>query len=202
MLVVGAGPAGSACAQVLARAGQRVCLVDQQSFPREKVCGDGLIPDAHAALIRLGVAEAVAARAHPVERVACIGPRGGRVEVPGRLAVLPRRELDQIVTDRQAVCRIGADIEHDLAVFHVLHRHPRICVDAHGKISRETAVTAPFADGADQVRFGRALFGHGRGNYLRITFSDAVSESMNAGRLKSRSAYFMIGAACFGNWMS
>ena len=34
MLVVGAGPAGSACAQMLARAGRRVCLVDQQAFTR------------------------------------------------------------------------------------------------------------------------------------------------------------------------
>ncbi|WP_310740981.1 NAD(P)/FAD-dependent oxidoreductase [Ideonella benzenivorans] len=109
VLVVGAGPAGSACAQMLARAGQQVCLVDQQAFPREKVCGDGLIPDAHAALARLGVAQAVAARAHPVPRVACIGPRGGRVEVPARLAVLPRRELDQILLE--AAVAAGADFQ-------------------------------------------------------------------------------------------
>ena len=55
VLVVGAGPAGSACAQMLARAGLHVVLVDQHAFPRDKVCGDGLIPDAHAALRRLGV---------------------------------------------------------------------------------------------------------------------------------------------------
>jgi flavin-dependent dehydrogenase len=47
VLVVGAGPAGSACAQQLARAGFKVLLVDQHDFPRDKVCGDGLIPDAH-----------------------------------------------------------------------------------------------------------------------------------------------------------
>ncbi|MDP3082288.1 MAG: FAD-dependent monooxygenase, partial [Rubrivivax sp.] len=55
VLVIGAGPAGSACAQLLARAGIDVLLVDQQDFPRDKICGDGLIPDAHAALQRLGV---------------------------------------------------------------------------------------------------------------------------------------------------
>jgi menaquinone-9 beta-reductase len=109
VLVVGAGPAGSACAQALARGGQRVLLVDQQTFPRDKVCGDGLIPDAHAALARLGVAEEVAARARAVSHVACIGPRGGRVAVPGRLAVLPRRELDDILC--RAAVRAGARFE-------------------------------------------------------------------------------------------
>lgn len=97
VLVVGAGPAGSAAAQWLARAGVDVVLVDQHRFPRDKVCGDGLIPDAHAALARLGVLDEVMALAQPAQHVGCIGPRGGRVDVPGTLAVLPRRELDQIL---------------------------------------------------------------------------------------------------------
>jgi len=97
VLVVGAGPAGSACAQALARAGIDVCLVDQHAFPRDKTCGDGLIPDAHAALKRLGVFEAVMSLAQPVHQVSCIGPRGGRIDVPGTMAVLPRRELDHIL---------------------------------------------------------------------------------------------------------
>lgn len=97
VLVIGAGPAGSATALTLARAGVDVVLVDQQNFPREKVCGDGLIPDAHAALRRLGVFDEVMANAQRVAHVACIGPRGGRLEVAGALAVLPRRELDHIL---------------------------------------------------------------------------------------------------------
>jgi geranylgeranyl reductase family protein len=97
VLVVGAGPAGSACAQWLAQAGRDVLLVDQHDFPRDKVCGDGLIPDAHHAFVRLGVHDEVMARARRVAHVGCIGPRGGRVDVPGRLAVLPRRALDDIL---------------------------------------------------------------------------------------------------------
>ena len=80
VLVVGAGPAGSACAQLLAAAGQRVLLVDQHEFPRDKVCGDGLIPDSHAALQRLGVADEVKSLAAPVAHVRCVGPRGGQVD--------------------------------------------------------------------------------------------------------------------------
>ena len=63
VLVVGAGPAGSACAQWLARQGWQVVLVDQHAFPRDKVCGDGLIPDAHRALDRLGLLGEVMAAA-------------------------------------------------------------------------------------------------------------------------------------------
>jgi flavin-dependent dehydrogenase len=106
VLVVGAGPAGSACAQWLARQGVQVVLVDQQAFPRDKVCGDGLIPDAHHALQRLGVHAEVMARALSVPHVACVGPRGGRVDVPGQLAVLARRELDDIL--KRAAERAGA----------------------------------------------------------------------------------------------
>jgi geranylgeranyl reductase family protein len=106
VLVVGAGPAGSACAQILARAGFDVVLADQHDFPRDKVCGDGLIPDAHRALARLGVLDEVMARARAARHVGCIGPRGARVDVPATLAVLPRRELDDIL--RRAALAAGA----------------------------------------------------------------------------------------------
>jgi menaquinone-9 beta-reductase len=97
VLVVGAGPAGSAAAIMLAGSGFDVVLVDQHAFPRDKVCGDGLIPDAHHALRRLGVLDEVMAKAQSSTHVGCIGSRGGRVDVPGTLAVLPRRQLDEIV---------------------------------------------------------------------------------------------------------
>ena len=97
VLVVGAGPAGSATAIELARSGLDVVLVDQHVFPRDKVCGDALIPDAHAALKRLGMLRAVMARAQAVSHVGCVAPRGGRVDVPGTLAVLPRRVLDDLL---------------------------------------------------------------------------------------------------------
>src|SRR5437868_10348220 len=106
VLVIGAGPAGSACAQWLAREGVEVVLVDQHDFPRDKVCGDGLIPDAHAALRRLGVADEVAAQAQPVRHLGCIAPRGGRIDVPGALSVLPRTVLDDIL--RRAAVKAGA----------------------------------------------------------------------------------------------
>lgn len=106
VLIIGAGPAGSACARALAQAGVEVLLVDQHPPGRDKTCGDGLIPDAHQALARLGLLDEVMRRAQPVSHVGCIGPRGGRIDVPGHLAVLPRRELDALLL--QAAQEAGA----------------------------------------------------------------------------------------------
>ncbi len=55
VIVVGAGPSGSALAYYLATAGLDVLLLEKTSFPREKVCGDGLTPRAVRALIAMGV---------------------------------------------------------------------------------------------------------------------------------------------------
>jgi geranylgeranyl reductase family protein len=96
-IVVGAGPAGSAVANTLARGGRDVVLVDAHAFPRDKVCGDGLIPDAHRALAKLGCLDAVMAEARQATTLGCISAHGGRIDVPGRLAVLPRKRLDEIV---------------------------------------------------------------------------------------------------------
>jgi geranylgeranyl reductase family protein len=55
VLVVGAGPGGSAAAYHLARHGIDVTVVERSAFPREKVCGDGLTPRGVAAMLKMGV---------------------------------------------------------------------------------------------------------------------------------------------------
>jgi len=55
VIIVGAGPAGSATAAYLAMAGLDVLLLEKATFPREKVCGDGLTPRAVRELITLGI---------------------------------------------------------------------------------------------------------------------------------------------------
>ena len=55
VLVVGAGPGGSATAYHLARHGIDVTIVERAAFPRDKVCGDGLTPRGVAAIVDMGI---------------------------------------------------------------------------------------------------------------------------------------------------
>jgi geranylgeranyl reductase family protein len=64
VLVVGAGPAGSAAAAWAARAGLDVVLADAATFPRDKTCGDGLTPRAIGEMQKLGLEDWL--RAHTV----------------------------------------------------------------------------------------------------------------------------------------
>ncbi|MDN4480760.1 geranylgeranyl reductase family protein [Demequina sp. EGI L300058] len=55
VIVVGAGPGGSAAAHYLAREGFDVIALEKSHFPREKVCGDGLTPRAVRELELIGL---------------------------------------------------------------------------------------------------------------------------------------------------
>lgn len=80
-VVVGAGPAGSTAALLLARGGARVALVDKARFPRDKACGDLVGPRALALLSSLGL-EPPAGRT--VGAMVVLGPTGRRVVLPAR----------------------------------------------------------------------------------------------------------------------
>ena len=55
VVVVGAGPGGSTAAYYLAQAGLDVLLLEKSTFPREKVCGDGLTPRSVRSLVAMGI---------------------------------------------------------------------------------------------------------------------------------------------------
>jgi flavin-dependent dehydrogenase len=62
VVVAGAGPAGSACATLLGRAGLRVLLCDRAFFPRHKICGETVNPRSWEFFESLGVADQVSSR--------------------------------------------------------------------------------------------------------------------------------------------
>ena len=154
VLVVGAGPAGSAAARALAGAGVDVVLVDQHAFPRDKVCGDGLIPDAHRALGRLGVLDEVMAGARPARHLRCVAPRGGRVDVPGTLAVLPRRDLDLILC--RAAAQAGARMHAPLRFLAPLEEAGRVIGARLQDLGAAQGEPAGEAAGAAAIREVRA----------------------------------------------
>jgi len=63
--VVGAGPAGTATALFAARRGYRVIVFDKQAFPRDKPCGEGLMPGGRPVLRELGLEDAIVSGGAP-----------------------------------------------------------------------------------------------------------------------------------------
>jgi geranylgeranyl reductase family protein len=83
VIVVGAGPGGSACASFLARDGHRVLLVDKATFPRDKTCGDAISGKSASVLRELGIADVVEEHPHAVaEGVLFSGTKGDIVQIP------------------------------------------------------------------------------------------------------------------------
>ncbi len=129
VLVVGAGPAGSASAAWAARAGRDVLLLDSAVFPRDKTCGDGLTPRATAELEHLGLGEWL--RAHTVNhglRMAGFGKEallpwpGGSFPTYG--SAVPRTELDDKL--RETAIKSGARMVDGAKVTEVLREGERV----------------------------------------------------------------------------
>ena len=149
-VVVGAGPAGSATALQLARAGARVLLLDRARFPRDKPCSEYLSPESTRVLERLGpnVLGAVAA-ASPARL------RGMKVVAPSGSAVvgrfetfsyaLPRTRFDAIL--RAAAEAAGAEVREGVKVEELIYERGAVA----GVVARDT-YRARIVVGADGLR--------------------------------------------------
>lgn len=112
--IVGAGPAGTAAATILARAGREVAVFDRASFPRDKCCGDGLTALALRELEALGLSPTTVDSWQPVDDVVVRGPSGREIRypLPGgpglHAAVACREDLDNSLVDLARAA--GADV--------------------------------------------------------------------------------------------
>jgi geranylgeranyl reductase family protein len=164
VIVVGAGPAGSATAHHLARAGHDVLLLEKTSFPREKVCGDGLTPRAVRSLVSMGIDTSEQAGWLHNKGLRIIGG-GMRLEIPWpELAsypayglVRPRSDFDDLLA-RQAV-KSGA----------VLHENTTVTGPVLDKAGRITGVTTKGENGP--VTYSAPLVVAADGNSSRLSLA-------------------------------
>lgn len=113
VVIVGAGPAGTAAAIELCRSGRSAIVIDKATFPRDKCCGDGLTTLALRELDAIGFDPGTVGDWFDVGGAALRSPSGREVTIPlpddGRYAaVAPRMQLDNALVGLARSA--GADI--------------------------------------------------------------------------------------------
>ncbi len=176
VVIVGAGPAGAACAILLARLGHRVTLTDRATFPRPKPCSEYLNPATVGLLDQCGVLDTLrAGGAQPL-----LGSRvfaRGRGSLTGRFQDAPgstgplaglavtRTVLDAALVD--AARRAGATVLERTQTRELLYERGAVAGVVVEEQSGETrALRARVVIGADGLRsvvarrIGRRQYGH------------------------------------------
>lgn len=148
VIIVGAGPAGSTAATVLAWAGRSVLLLEKRTFPRDKLCGGFLAGRTLGLLEDLHGAAALAPLLHDTrERFAILHEGRPLVEreLGGRMAFCQRVELDEFLA-RQAVAA-GAPLRESAEVVDLdtAAGAPRVTLKDGTRLSAEWILAA---DGA------------------------------------------------------
>jgi geranylgeranyl reductase family protein len=160
VIVVGAGPAGSAAAAALARRGHDVVLVDRAEFPRDKPCGDGIPPGTVGILHDLGLRDGLGAAGFARVRVVrLVSARGRDFTVPfdprregAQFLIAPRIEFDDLL--RRHAIASGARFEKAHVRAPVVE-NGRVCgVEVEAGPMRARHVIA--ADGATSI-LGRGM---------------------------------------------
>ncbi|HEX4406501.1 MAG TPA: FAD-dependent monooxygenase [Polyangia bacterium] len=160
VLIAGAGPAGASLAVMLGRAGLSVDLFDARRFPREKPCGEGLMPSGVAVLERLGLVEAVGGRRVAGVRYHGFGLRAETL-FPAPATMLAQRRLhldDALVGAARATpgVRVFEDASVEGAV---VERGRAVGLRVGGDLQRGGLVVG--ADGlGSRVRRSLGLDGH------------------------------------------
>jgi flavin-dependent dehydrogenase len=190
VLVVGAGPGGSATAALLAGRGHRVRLLDRAAFPRDKACSEYMSPEAVRLLDRLGVLPALDASGAPLHGTAVTTVRGsrlhGRFALAGPLAFRPtglsvsRRILDHTLLD--AARAAGAEVWERTAVEELLYDGGGVAgVVARDAAGNRRVMRSRLTIGADGLRsvVARRIGRRRHGRLRRLAFVahvDGVSD--------------------------
>lgn len=141
VIIVGAGPGGSAAAHYLAQHGLKVAIVDKAEFPRDKTCGDGLTPRALWVLNDIGILDQVTAFAYRINGLELHGSNGNVVTAsipsheiyPDYLLIAPRFRLDDVIRSRAQ--ESGAEFFDQLRVrdVHQFDDHAEVVAEHRGE---------------------------------------------------------------------
>lgn len=132
--IIGAGPAGSTLAALLAARGVSVAVLDKDSFPRDKLCGEFLSYDALPVLEPLGVLDAIDRAGAPrIERCRVIGARTYEFAFPHPARGVSRLLLDDLLLRTAAAS--GAE-RRDGVVVNELPSEAKVIVGAWGRWGR------------------------------------------------------------------
>ena len=152
---MGAGPAGSSLAIELSKLGAKVLLVDRESFPRDKPCGDYVSPKGIARLKELGVSEAIntigsqaitSSRLYLNKDLLVSGDLPTLDGLPNYGLALPRKELDNILFARAAA--LGVNVQEKFSVTGYEKNNDGVSVT--GKLNgKNVAVSSKLLIGAD-----------------------------------------------------
>ncbi len=193
VVIVGGGPAGSATAIGLARAGHRVRLLDRATFPREKACSEYMSPEAVRHLDALGVLPTLEAmQCSALEGTRVVAADGSRLL--GRFAkaggapfrdtglAMPRRLLDHALL--QAAAEAGAEVITGTRVAELRHQGGAVAGvvtrSADGRLHQHAARLVIGADGLGSVVARRAGL-HRQGRLRRVAFVAHVQDVRGMG---------------------
>ena len=156
VLVVGAGPAGSAAAMHLTRAGARVLLADRARFPRDKPCGGGLTGRA----LRNLPCDVEPVVEHVVDRFVLrlgYGRHFARTASAPLIKMTQRRSLDLYLAEQAAWA--GADFRDDARVEAIQVERDGVTASVAGLRVRAAYLVG--ADGANGIVARAAGLGEG-----------------------------------------
>lgn len=160
--IVGAGPAGATCAWYLATRGIETLLVDKARFPRDKFCGDAVIPRAQRHLKRMGVLDQL------IEAGECLFTTSGGFVSPAGVECLSDSaenpsgtpmSVKRIILDERivrAAQSAGAELLEEFPVDEVAFDDRARAWSVRSRKRRLMAKTLVLADGA-QSKLARSL---------------------------------------------
>lgn len=158
--IIGAGPAGCSAAIALQKCGISVAVIEKHFFPRDKICGDALIPDALKCISDLGLGESISNLAYPVESITLNSPRGIKFNVKSKFSTIRRYDFDNFLLEEAR--KVGATIFFGCEMKHFYYNDSKLIFYNKGNDGQTFEIFSSF---------GIICTGSRHNSYLKSTLS-------------------------------